>query len=203
MKNNSVREILLMSGIFLVILSIVFSIICIYGVHDSEAKKAFMDSLYSSGALQDQFIFAAMLIVIAIFSSVFQTTNQIEQSLSKDFINNFNGRTEKLSVAERQKLLAEMNYVIGIIEEKISKGGDESWNWQVKLKSAIFSRSRILNGGEIEPAELTGDEKRTLEKESPLLCLKDYGQKTATDPTTVISIKSKMALYRQHRQEQI
>ena len=129
------------------------------------------------------------------------SSKQFKLQDEEDYILSYNFAPQELTLEEKQRSLAQLNFLEEVLNKRIKTDSENSWQWEIKLKSITFSKSRLLKDGEIEPTILTDEEKRTLEKESTLLNLTEYGQKTGTDPSTVSSIKSKMALYRKHRKE--
>jgi len=140
---------------------------------------------------------------IAVFSivAVYQTSNEFRNLDLEKYFLNYNG-PGNLADEEKSKLLAEMDYIISRLEQKISVDDKYAWRWQMKLKSVNYTRSRLIKGQDIQPALLSCEEITFLDKNSQLLKVKPYDLEHKTDPTTVSSIKEKMALYRQHRQEQ-
>ena len=164
--------------------------------------SVFMASLVRDGVFNNLMFFGFFQIVCLSFLSVLKAKEQYKLSDLEQYRLCYNGPSKSYSYEEKQRLVAELNYIIDSLKSKIQSDTANAWHWEIKLKSATYTLNRLIDGQEILPLDLSEEDKRTLDKESSLLTLNDYSLNAKSDASTVHSIKEKMALYRKHRQEQ-
>lgn len=140
--------------------------------------------------------FASVLSLIAIY----QIDKDRRKTALKDFLLN-NSLHGEMTSKDKSKVLGKMNFIIKQIQLNIREDAKNAWHWEIKLKSVTFTLNQLLKGQKIEAAELTQEEKDQLLRESSLLNLKVYKQYSGKDCATSKLLKSKMALYRKHRQQ--
>lgn len=198
-----IRIILLVSGLSLVFLS---STVFLSYQNDSGNRSDItlvMRDIIQAESFHNVLRFGIILTIASQFFAIFVASEEHKDSIGEDLEGYYQSPKSKMTWEEREQALAELAYIIQKIEQKLEVKTELSWHWEIKLKSANFTRSKLLGDDDPIVRTLSEEEKRRLEKESPLLTLKEYDQETQTDLPTRQSIKSKMALYSQHRKEQI
>ena len=203
MSTQKLSKIVMLIGLSLVSLSSIFYLLYTAPPKTESFFAFFIVYLNEYNDFYKLILLGVFLIIASMFISVYELAEKYRELDLKELLELKNFQNRQIPLEQKQKLLAELNYVISIIEEKITSEQDSAWKWEIKLKSALFTRSRLINGRKLKPLELNDEQKSKLRKESTLLNLKEYNLNSGTDSSTVSSIKEKMALYRKHRREQV